>query len=272
VKCVFVGYSSTQKGYKCWDPVGKKLFVSMDVTFREFEPYYTKLWNLDPFLEEFSSVTESKIREREDDYVQNEGAAQKEVIIGTIPCPMEVPVAVQDVVDQNMMVDMRSGGHENGEMIGDESEEVIVEGSEQVIVGMNSCLAENRETVAKEPIVYQRRRFRSQGEQAAEKEPILYQRRRFKSQGEQVDASPVPNLSSDLSPLSSSTQFGSSGKISSTPEHVELPLAQCRDTRSNFGKPPVRYGFEHPSTDHDIANFLSYSRLSPAYRAFVASL
>jgi hypothetical protein len=90
----FVGYSSTQKGYKCWDPVGKKLFVSMDVTFREFEPYYTKPWNLDPFLEEFSSVTESEIREREDDYVQNEGATQKEVIIGTIPCPMEVPVAV----------------------------------------------------------------------------------------------------------------------------------------------------------------------------------
>ena len=55
VKCVFVGYSSTQKGYKCWDPVGKKLFVSMDVTFREFEPYYTKPWDLDPFLEEFSS-------------------------------------------------------------------------------------------------------------------------------------------------------------------------------------------------------------------------
>ena len=51
-----------------------------------------------------------------------------------------------------------------------------------------------------------------------------------------------------------------------------MPLAQCRDTRSNFGKPPARYGFEHPSTDHDIANFLSYSHLSPAYRAFVASL
>jgi hypothetical protein len=69
VKCVFVGYSSTHKGYKCWDPVGKKLFVSMDVTFREFEPCYTKSWNLDSFLEEFCSVTESEIREREDDYV-----------------------------------------------------------------------------------------------------------------------------------------------------------------------------------------------------------
>jgi hypothetical protein len=178
-----------------------------------------------------------------------------------------------------MMVDMRSGGQENEEMIGDESEEVIVEGSEEVIVGTNPCLAENREIVAKEPIVYQRRRFRSQGEQRAVKEPIVYQRRRFKSQGEQVDASQpqqpvslVPNLSSDLSPLSSSTQSGSSGNISSTPDHVEVPLAQRRDTRSNFGKPPVRYGFEHPSTDHDIANFLSYSRLSPAYRAFVASL
>jgi hypothetical protein len=24
VKCIFIGYSSTQKGYKCWDPVGRK--------------------------------------------------------------------------------------------------------------------------------------------------------------------------------------------------------------------------------------------------------
>jgi len=32
VKCIFVGYSGTQKGYVCWSPVEKKLFVSMDVT------------------------------------------------------------------------------------------------------------------------------------------------------------------------------------------------------------------------------------------------
>ena len=63
VKCVFVGYSSTQRGYKCWDPIGKRLFVSMDVTFREFEPYYTKQCDLDAFLEEFSSVIESDCRE-----------------------------------------------------------------------------------------------------------------------------------------------------------------------------------------------------------------
>jgi hypothetical protein len=58
VKCIFIGYSSTQKGYKCWNLVGRKLFVSMDVTFREFVPYYTNKDDLNQFLEEFSSVTE----------------------------------------------------------------------------------------------------------------------------------------------------------------------------------------------------------------------
>jgi hypothetical protein len=33
VKCVFVGYSATQKGYVCWSPIEKRLFVSMDVHF-----------------------------------------------------------------------------------------------------------------------------------------------------------------------------------------------------------------------------------------------
>lgn len=71
IKCVFVGYSSTQKGYKRWDPVGRRLFVSMDMTFREFEPYYEKKGDLDQFLEELSSVNESDSREGENGCVQN---------------------------------------------------------------------------------------------------------------------------------------------------------------------------------------------------------
>jgi hypothetical protein len=38
IKSVFVGYSATQKGYVCWSPIERRLFVSMDVIFREHEP------------------------------------------------------------------------------------------------------------------------------------------------------------------------------------------------------------------------------------------
>jgi hypothetical protein len=40
-KCVFVGYAPTQKGYKCFVPISKKMFVIIDVTFFELHPYFT---------------------------------------------------------------------------------------------------------------------------------------------------------------------------------------------------------------------------------------
>ncbi|PON38652.1 hypothetical protein PanWU01x14_311080 [Parasponia andersonii] len=39
-KCIFVGYSTNQRGYKCFDPILRKMFVSMDVTFFEGQSYY----------------------------------------------------------------------------------------------------------------------------------------------------------------------------------------------------------------------------------------
>ena len=42
LRCVFAGYSSTQKGYKCYHPPSKKFFVSRDVTFNGQETYFTK--------------------------------------------------------------------------------------------------------------------------------------------------------------------------------------------------------------------------------------
>ena len=41
LKCVFLGYSSTQKGYKSYDPISQKLYVSLYVTFFEHTPYYS---------------------------------------------------------------------------------------------------------------------------------------------------------------------------------------------------------------------------------------
>ena len=46
--------------------------------------------------------------------------------------------------------------------------------------------------------------------------------------------------------------------------------------RSTSGKPPSRYGYEDTSIrngdENDIANYVSYESLSPAYNAFVVSL
>ena len=41
-KCIFLGYSSNQKGYKCYSPHNRKFFNSMDMTFFEDQPFYPK--------------------------------------------------------------------------------------------------------------------------------------------------------------------------------------------------------------------------------------
>lgn len=43
VECIFLGYSSTKKGYKCYHPPTKRFFVSIDVTFDEQSSYFSHL-------------------------------------------------------------------------------------------------------------------------------------------------------------------------------------------------------------------------------------
>ncbi|KAG7536926.1 Ribonuclease H-like superfamily [Arabidopsis suecica] len=41
-RCMFLGYSTTQKGYKCYDPVNNRTYVSRDVKFLEDQGYHDK--------------------------------------------------------------------------------------------------------------------------------------------------------------------------------------------------------------------------------------
>ena len=40
ITSVFVGYSNTQKGYKCYYPTARKIIISRDVTFNELKKFY----------------------------------------------------------------------------------------------------------------------------------------------------------------------------------------------------------------------------------------
>lgn len=41
--CVFLGYGIGQKDYRCYDPVGHKLYTSRHVDFSEHIPYFSVL-------------------------------------------------------------------------------------------------------------------------------------------------------------------------------------------------------------------------------------
>ena len=42
IRCVLLGYGSHTKGYRCYDPLSRKLYVTMNVTFLETEYFFSE--------------------------------------------------------------------------------------------------------------------------------------------------------------------------------------------------------------------------------------
>ena len=40
IKCVFLGYQNQQKVYRCYDPITRRLYTTMDVTFLKSEMFF----------------------------------------------------------------------------------------------------------------------------------------------------------------------------------------------------------------------------------------
>ena len=53
IKCIFVRYSSTKKGYKCYHPPTRQFYVSSNVSFVEHESYFNH-----PYLQGETSFME----------------------------------------------------------------------------------------------------------------------------------------------------------------------------------------------------------------------
>ena len=213
VKCIFVGYSSGQKGYKCWSPNERRLFISMDVTFRESIPYYGEKTELSFMFEPHLMGTEEVTREGENNVMENN--------------LVEKVSSIEGVISGSLSQSRRMG------VANDESIPLQEENS-QIDLFQNKDVSK----------VYTRRKFRSSIE-ATEVAP----------------SAPVHESNQEIIDVSSSSE------VEAEPSSDDLPIALRKGTRTSAGMPPQRYGFEH-----DISNYVSYASLSPAYRAFVASL
>jgi hypothetical protein len=191
------------------------------------------------------------------------------VVVGTIPC------AIDEMVTHERMT---SGGSYEGDSDDIERNDVEdnegVEASEVVVENERNDVEDNEVVVVwmTPSPANPSGESSDKKEKTSDKQPIVYQRRQFKNQGEKTElpqpqhADLVPILSSDASPSNSLTSIETNGDLSSSFDHVELSLAQRIAPRVNAGKPP-RLGFEN-----DIANFITYCRVSPAYRIFIALL
>jgi len=52
VRCIFLGYGTNKKGYRCYDPNKKRVYVTMDVTFVESDNFYSSQISTSPLQRE----------------------------------------------------------------------------------------------------------------------------------------------------------------------------------------------------------------------------
>jgi transposase InsO family protein len=204
LKCIFVGYSGKQKGYKCWCPSERRMFVSMDVVFREHEPFYGEPTDLsDAFPDLFTNdALDAECKTGGDKSDENNEEADRKIIVGVIPTSE----------GENTLEAER--GQTQGELQS----------------------TQNRESRWPQPNeehnlqVYSRRNQR-------EKEHVLEEETGLARQDSEVLEQEQPDLPNSSSPLMSPA---SEGTPSLPYDDLNIPIAHRKPLRSTAGKLPSK--------------------------------
>lgn len=108
IKCIFVGYSSGQKEYKCWSPSERRMFVSMDVTFRELVPFYGEKTDLSSLFIDLDPPNGSEDSEQIESRVETQ-VDEKRVMVGLIPNSVKVNDTIQEGKVQQSSIERNLG-------------------------------------------------------------------------------------------------------------------------------------------------------------------
>lgn len=71
IKCAFIGYSANKKKYKCYCPTTRTTFETMDVTFLESNPYFSKTKIQGEIITRFQTGNLNSMLEVEPDQIQS---------------------------------------------------------------------------------------------------------------------------------------------------------------------------------------------------------
>ena len=90
IKCIFLGYSTTQKGYKCYHPSSRKFFITADAKFDDFKMFYDEASRSEGYLDSMAQEVG-----KNDDHRMTElpslapGINEPTPDVSTVPSPIE---------------------------------------------------------------------------------------------------------------------------------------------------------------------------------------
>jgi len=237
VRCIFWGYGSNKKGFRCYDPKTKRLYITMDVTFLELEYFYPftaftsplqgEIWNEDEkwwTIGDVENVEVNEVTGAIGDVENNEGTGA----IGDAK-NNEVTGAIETVVMTSTVTD--AAENTEGTPVG------TTENAENVVIIDEDD--EGTESMASDSI---------------SKSPSLL-----------VPDNDNPLHEDDPEVISHTTP---TGNILNSSNSYHLPF------RQNRGRPPSRYSpdTKGKKAKYPVSNYVSTQRLPMPLKAFAYKL